>query len=79
MEKEEKIMAKKDVEELLIKGGEDEPFRQKYNIAKDKAEFIALAKVDGYEFTEEELDAVLRSSGDSFASFGNPPKRAIWW
>ena len=72
-------MAKKDVENLLINGVEDEPFRQKYNLAKGKEEYMALAKDDGYDFTEEELDAVIRSAGDSFESFGNPPKRQIWW
>ncbi len=72
-------MAKNNVEELLIKGGSDETFRSKYDVLKTKEEFIALAKEDGFEFTLEELDLVLRESGDSFESFGNPPKRAIWW
>jgi len=72
-------MSKKNVEELLIAGGADEKLRNKYDVLKTKEEFIALAKEDGFEFTVEDLDAVLRESGDSFESFGNPPKRIIWW
>lgn len=72
-------MAKKNVEELLIAGGADEKLRGKYDALKTKDEFIAQAKTDGYDFTVEELDAVLRESGDAFESFGNPPKRMIWW
>jgi len=72
-------MSKKNVEELLIAGGADEKLRNKYDTLKTKEEFIALAKEDGFEFTVEDLDAVLRESGDSFESFGNPPKRIIWW
>lgn len=72
-------MAKKNVEELLIAGGENESVRSKYDALKTVEDFLALAKEDGYEFTEAELMDVLRESGDSFESFGNPPKRAIWW
>ncbi|MGE4561225.1 MAG: Nif11-like leader peptide family natural product precursor [Desulfobulbus sp.] len=72
-------MSKKNVEELLIAGGADEQLRGKYDALKTKEEFVALAKTDGFEFTVEDLDAVLRESGDSFESFGNPPKRIIWW
>jgi len=72
-------MAKKDVEELLIAGGEKESVRRKYDALKTVDDFLALAKEDGYDFTEAELMDVLRESGDSFESFGNPPKRAIWW
>jgi len=72
-------MSKKSVEELLIAGGADEKLRNKYDILKTKEEFIALAKEDGFEFSVEDLDAVLRESGDAFESFGNPPKRMIWW
>ncbi len=72
-------MSKKAVEELLIKGGEDKVFRQKYDAVVSKADFIALAAGDGFEFTEEELMAVINESGDSFESFGNPPKRTCWW
>lgn len=72
-------MSKATVEELLIAGGADEKLRTKYDALKTKEEFVALAKTDGYDFTIEDLDAVLRESGDSFESFGNPPKRVIWW
>jgi predicted ribosomally synthesized peptide with nif11-like leader len=73
------MMSKKNVEELLIAGGADETLRSKYDALKTKEEFVALAKADGYEFTVQDLDAVLRESGDAFESFGNPPKRVIWW
>ena len=72
-------MSKKNVEDLLTKGGSDESFRAKYNKAKDKEEFVILAAEDGFEFTVEELLAVIQESGDSFESYGNPPKRSIWW
>ncbi|WP_028317894.1 Nif11-like leader peptide family natural product precursor [Desulfobulbus elongatus] len=72
-------MSKKSVEELLIAGGADEQLRGKYDALKTKDEFIAQAAADGYVFSVEELDAVLRESGDAFESFGNPPKRMIWW
>lgn len=72
-------MSKKNVEELLIAGGADEELRNKYNVLKTKEEFVTMAKSDGFEFTIQDLDAVLRESGDAFESFGNPPKRTIWW
>ena len=72
-------MSKENVEALLIKGGKDRPFRIPYDTARDKEAFVALAKEDGFDFTIEELDAVLRESGDIFDSNGNPPKRQIWW
>lgn len=72
-------MSKKDVEELLIAGGEDPSIRSKYDTFKTKEEFIAMAAADGYEFSVEQLEEVLRESGDSFESYGNPPKRSIWW
>lgn len=72
-------MAKISVEQLLIAGGADETLRRKYDVLKTKEEFVALACADGYEFSIDELDAVLRESGDAFESFGNPPKRMIWW
>ncbi len=72
-------MSKKSVEDLLVAGGENESVRTKYDPLKTMEEFVALAKEDGYDFTEEELAAVLQESGDSFESYGNPPKRTIWW
>jgi hypothetical protein len=72
-------MAKKEVERLLIAGGEDKVLRLKYDEIETKPDFVAEANKEGFDFTIEELDAVLRESGDSFESFGNPRKRGIWW
>ena len=72
-------MAKKNVEELLIAGGKSQSLRTKYDALKSMDDFVASAGSDGYDFTAEELKEVLRESGDSFDSFGNPPKRMIWW
>lgn len=72
-------MAKKNVEELLIAGGEKEEIRMKYDAIKAKEDFVAMGISDGYDFTLEELDEVLRESGDSFDLVGNPRKRLIWW
>ena len=72
-------MAKKNVEDLLIAGGENEELRMKYDSLNTKEEFVAMAAQDGYDFTLEELDAVLNESGDSFDLIGNPAKRHIWW
>ncbi len=72
-------MSKENVENLLTKGGEDEDFRAKYNAAKNKHEFVELAAADGFEFTAEELLKVINENGDTFESYGNPPKRSIWW
>ena len=72
-------MAKKNVEEFLIAGGESQDMRNKYDAVRAMDEFVALATSDGYEFTAEELDSVLKESGDSFDLIGNPAKRQIWW
>lgn len=72
-------MSKKNVEELLIAGGENEELRMKYDSLKTKEDFLAMASTDGYDFTLEEFDSVLRESGDSFDLIGNPAKRQIWW
>ncbi len=72
-------MSKKKVEELLIAGGENEKIRSKYDAIKSMDDFVALAGEEGYEFSSEDLQDVLRESGDSFESFGNPAKRMIWW
>ena len=72
-------MSKENVEKLLIAGGANEALRNKYDSLKTKEEFVSLAKEDGYEFSEQDLNDVLRESGDAFESFGNPPKRVIWW
>ena len=72
-------MSKKNVESLLIAGGEDEKVRMKYDAIKTKEDFIKMASSDGYEFSLDEFDAVLNESGDSFDLIGNPAKRQIWW
>ncbi len=72
-------MSKKNVEELLIKGGNDKDFRVKYDGLEEKETFVKLAGEDGFEFTVAELDAVLNEAGDTFESFGNPRKKGIWW
>jgi hypothetical protein len=72
-------MARKDVERLLIAGGSDKTIRARYDVPATREEFVTLAKSDGYLFTAEELDMVLKESGDVFEKNGNPAKRQIWW
>lgn len=72
-------MASKEVERFLIKGGEDKVFRLKFDEMEPKSAFIEEANKEGFDFTEEEFDQMLISSGDSYESFGNPRKRGIWW
>ncbi len=72
-------MSKESVEELLVKGGEDKNFREKYDLVITKEQFVELAKSEGYDFTVEELTEVVRGNGDIFESYGNPPKRSIWY
>ena len=50
-----------------------------YDVIKTKEDFVAKAVEEGYDFTIEEFDDVLRESGDSFDLIGNPAKRQIWW
>ena len=71
-------MSKENVEKLLLAGGADKKLRAKYNVVKSKAELVAMAAGDGYNFTLEELDAVLKEEDLTFESTGNPPFRAIW-
>ena len=72
-------MSKERVEDLLTRGGSDEQFRAKYNTVATKEGFVELAKADGYDFTVVELMQVINENGDTFESYGNPPKRSIWW
>ncbi len=72
-------MAKKEVERLLIAGGKDKNLKIKYNVIATKEDFVAKANEEGYDFTVEELDAVLKENGDDFTRSGNPPQRSIWW
>lgn len=71
-------MSKESVQELLDKGADDRKFRVKYDNTFLMEKFVELAKEDGFEFTAEELKEVLRENGDSFDSYGNPPKKGIW-
>lgn len=72
-------MAKKNVENFLIAGGENEEMRLKYDAITAKEDFVALAITEGYDFSIEEFDAVINESGDSFDLVGNPAKRGMWW
>ena len=65
--------------DLLIAGGENKDVKAKYNAIGTMEKFVQAANEDGYDFTAEELTEVLRESGDDFATYGNPPKRSIWW
>ncbi|HIJ79790.1 MAG: Nif11-like leader peptide family natural product precursor [Desulfobulbaceae bacterium] len=72
-------MAKKKAEELLIAGGADHGVRAKYDAIKTMEDFVAAANAEGYDFTIDEFNDVLREAGDSFDLIGNPAKRQIWW
>ena len=71
-------MSKENVEKLLLAGGKDKALRCKYNVIETKEEFISTAAEDGYVFTQDELDAVLKEEALDFASAGNPRTRQIW-
>ena len=71
-------MSKENVEKLLMAGGSDKDLRIKYNIIETKEDFVATANADGYDFTSDELDAVLDEEDFSFESYGNPRTRGIW-
>lgn len=71
-------MSKEDVEKLLLAGGADKELRYRYNQVETKEKFVTEAKTDGYDFTIEELDEVLKEEGLDFASSGNPRSRSIW-
>lgn len=72
-------MAKKNVENFLIAGGSDHTLRARYDVIKTMEDFVAAANNEGYDFTIEEFQEVLREAGDSFDLIGNPAKRQIWW
>lgn len=71
-------MSKENVLDFLDKGADDRQFRIKYDNTFDMEDFCAMAKEDGFEFTSDELKAVLQENGDAFDSIGNPPKKLIW-
>ena len=72
-------MAHEDVERLLSDGGSNKAIRMKYDFIDSMEDFTAAALEDGYDFTVEDLVAVLREAGDSFEAAGNPRRRQIWW
>lgn len=72
-------MSKNEVERFLIAGGEDKELRLKYDQIETMPDFVVAAVKDGFDFNEDDLKAVLRESGDTFDSNGNPRKRDIWW
>lgn len=72
-------MSKKEVERFLIAGGNDKKMRMRYDLLEPIVDFVGLATLEEYDFTSEELMGVLKESGDTFESSGNPRKRDIWW
>jgi hypothetical protein len=72
------IMSKNNVEKLLLAGGADKAVRLRYNQIETKEKFVAAAAADGFEFSIEDLDAVLKDEDMSFESEGNPRCRSIW-
>lgn len=71
-------MSKEDVVKLLEAGGADKELRIKYNQIETKEEFVRVANENGFDFTEAELDEVLKEEDFSFESYGNPRTRGIW-
>ncbi|CAA6677165.1 MULTISPECIES: Nif11-like leader peptide family natural product precursor [unclassified Lentimonas] len=71
-------MSKENVEKLLEAGGSDKELRIKYNVIETKEEFVATANAEGYDFTSDELDEVLKEEDFTFESYGNPRTRGIW-
>lgn len=71
-------MSKQVVFDLLDKGADDRKFRVKYDNCFTMENFVKAGAEDGFIFTVEDLKAALNENGDDFASFGNPPKKAIW-
>ncbi len=65
-------MSKKNAEDFLIAGGENEDIRTRYDAVKSMEEFVALANEEGYVFNATDLKTVLEESGDSFDSLGPP-------
>ncbi|MFP4156115.1 MAG: Nif11-like leader peptide family natural product precursor [Opitutales bacterium] len=71
-------MSAENVEKLLLAGGSDRKLRAKYNVIETMDKFVAAAVADGYDFTKEELIAVLKEEELEFESSGNPRTRAVW-
>ncbi|WP_269522867.1 Nif11-like leader peptide family natural product precursor [Coraliomargarita parva] len=71
-------MSKENVEKLMMAGGADKKLRIKYDLLETKEDFIAMAKEDGYDFTLDELNEVLKEERMTFDSYGNPRTREVW-
>jgi Nitrogen fixation protein of unknown function. len=71
-------MSAENVEKLLFAGGSDKVLRAKYNVIETMDKFVESAKSDGFDFSREELVAVLKEEELDFESSGNPRSRAIW-
>lgn len=71
-------MSKTNVVNLLLAGGADKAVRLKFNQIETKEKFVAAAAADGYEFSIDELDEVLKDEDMCFESEGNPRCRSIW-
>ncbi|HBQ97561.1 MULTISPECIES: Nif11-like leader peptide family natural product precursor [Roseofilum] len=71
-------MSTENVEKLLEAGGQDPKIREEYDKTQSKDEFVEKANKDGYKFTIEELNQVLKEYGNSFELSGFPPRRFIW-
>ncbi len=71
-------MSKQGVIDFLSKGGSDKQFRVKYDNIFIIEKFVEMANADGFDFTVDELNQVLKENADTFASYGNPPKKGIW-
>jgi predicted ribosomally synthesized peptide with nif11-like leader len=71
-------MSADNVEKLLLAGGTDKNLRAKYNVIETMEKFVETANADGFDFTQEELIAVLKDEELDFESSGNPRSRAIW-
>jgi predicted ribosomally synthesized peptide with nif11-like leader len=74
----EENMSRKNVLDFLDKGADDRNFRIKYDNCFSTEKFVEMADEDGFSFSVEDLQKVLKENGDSFESFGNPPKKSIW-
>ncbi len=71
-------MSAENVEKLLFAGGSDKVLRAKYNVIETMDKFVETANSDGFDFSREELVAVLKEEELDFESSGNPRSRAIW-
>ncbi|MDC7220536.1 MAG: Nif11-like leader peptide family natural product precursor [Spirochaetales bacterium] len=71
-------MSRQNVLDFLDKGADDREFRVKYDNCFQIDKFVEMAGEDGFEFSIEDFEKVLKENGDTFESSGNPPKKLIW-